>query len=253
MPMHDWNRVSAGTYHGFHTLWIAELTRVLNNDLLPSPYYAEPEQVAGETGPDVLTLEASSDDWELDSPVESGDTGSVATLADIKPNVTLTQTASEAEIYGRRRNRLAIRHSSGNTPIAYVELISSGNKSSRRAMERLLDKAVSVIDQGIHLTIVDPFPPGTFDEHGIHGEIWNQIDPSSAFVFPDGRHLTTVSYHAIRPSVAYVEPLGVSDALPQMPLFLSDQKYVNLPLESTYMAAFGAIPKHFRQQLTLSE
>ena len=57
MPLHDWTRVSAGTFHGFHTLWIGELTRSLNTELLPSQYYAEPEQVAGQTGPDVLTLE----------------------------------------------------------------------------------------------------------------------------------------------------------------------------------------------------
>lgn len=57
MPMHDWTQVYAGTYHGFHTLWIGELTRLLNNGLLPDNYYAEPEQIAGQTGQDDLTLE----------------------------------------------------------------------------------------------------------------------------------------------------------------------------------------------------
>jgi hypothetical protein len=56
MPVHDWTRVSAGTFHTFHTSWMTELLRGLNNGLLPDGYYAMSEQVAGETGPDVLTL-----------------------------------------------------------------------------------------------------------------------------------------------------------------------------------------------------
>lgn len=47
MPLHDWTLVSAGTYHGFHTAWITELARALNNGLLPEPFYAESEQIAG--------------------------------------------------------------------------------------------------------------------------------------------------------------------------------------------------------------
>ena len=58
MPMHDWTRVSAGSFHTFHTAWITEIARALNNGVLPDGFYAESEQVAGQTGPDVLTLDA---------------------------------------------------------------------------------------------------------------------------------------------------------------------------------------------------
>src|SRR5207247_6476085 len=57
MPVHDWNRVTAGTFHDFHLAWIAELRRTLNGGLLPQGYYALAEQVAGEIIPDVLTLQ----------------------------------------------------------------------------------------------------------------------------------------------------------------------------------------------------
>ena len=56
MPMHDWTRVDDGTYHDFHTGWIAELRKVLNRGTLPKGYYALAEQQAGDYGPDVLTL-----------------------------------------------------------------------------------------------------------------------------------------------------------------------------------------------------
>ncbi len=245
MPLHDWTRVSAGTYHGFHTVWIGEIARALNNGLLPSPYYAEPEQVAGDTGPDVLTLEIDSDSEH----VMPADAGGTALLTEVQPQVTLTQTASEAEVYGGRRNRLAIRHTSGDRPVAYIELVSAGNKSSGRTLDRFLDKVCSVIEQGIHLVIVDPFPPGALDPQGIHGAIWNELDPTASFRFPDQRRLTSVSYHALRPPVAYVEPMSVGLPLPAMPLFLDACRYVTLPLEPAYLAAFEAIPKHYRARL----
>src|SRR5260370_21420979 len=57
MPIHDWTRVSAGTWHDFHLAWIAELRNALNGGLLPPDYYAQAEQIAGPLGPDVLTLQ----------------------------------------------------------------------------------------------------------------------------------------------------------------------------------------------------
>ena len=35
MPVHDWTRVDAGTFHAFHTLWIGEIMKALNAGLLP--------------------------------------------------------------------------------------------------------------------------------------------------------------------------------------------------------------------------
>src|SRR4051794_5922539 len=58
MPVHDWSRVDAGTFHHFHSLWIAEISNALNDGLLPPDYYAMAEQVVGGTIPDVLTLQS---------------------------------------------------------------------------------------------------------------------------------------------------------------------------------------------------
>src|SRR6267143_1688609 len=56
MPIHDWTRVTAGTWHDFHLAWIAEIRNALNGGILPPDYYAQAEQIAGPMGPDVLTL-----------------------------------------------------------------------------------------------------------------------------------------------------------------------------------------------------
>ena len=40
----------------------------------------------------------------------------------------------------------------------------------------------------------------------------------------------------------YLEFLAVNAALPDMPLFLSEERYINVPLEATYDLAFRGLP-----------
>jgi hypothetical protein len=58
-----------------------------------------------------------------------------------------------------------------------------------------------------------------------------------------------VAYTAGLDKVAYVEPLGVGDRPPDMPLFLKPDAYVAVPLEATYCAAFDEIPRRWREVL----
>src|SRR5277367_604011 len=57
VPIHDWTRVDAGIFHDFHHAWIEQIKRALNRGVLPPEYYAMAEQITGNIGPDVLTLE----------------------------------------------------------------------------------------------------------------------------------------------------------------------------------------------------
>jgi hypothetical protein len=246
--MHDWTCVSAGSFHTFHTAWITELARVLNNGILPDGYYAESEQVAGQTGPDVLTLDAAPDRRYTQRADVLESARATTTLA-APPKVSITQVASEQEVYAEKRNRLVIRHSSGDDLIAFIEIVSSGNKASRRALGRFLDKACTALEQGIHLLIIDPYPPGSWDPHGIHGAIWSEIDPAASFQFPDERRLTVVSYCAARPPQAYVEPIAVGMNLPSAALFLDPRWYVSVPLEVSYCAAWEVIPVRWKRLL----
>lgn len=47
----------------------------------------------------------------------------------------------------------------------------------------------------------------------------------------------------------FVEAVAVGDALPDMPLFLEDNLYVNVPLESAYQAAWATYPEYLREQI----
>ena len=46
---------------------------------------------------------------------------------------------------------------------------------------------------------------------------------------------------------AFVEPLAVGDALPDMPLFLSERFHIPTPLEETYTAAWNGFPEPLRE------
>src|ERR1700687_3625557 len=67
MPVHDWTRVSDGTFHDFHYSWVLEIKRALKNGLLPKGYYVMAEQIGGDLGaPDVLTLQRAGEKPEAD-------------------------------------------------------------------------------------------------------------------------------------------------------------------------------------------
>jgi len=242
MPIHDWTRVSAGTWHDFHLAWIAEIRNALNGGLLPESYYAQAEQIAGPMGPDVLTLQGPEGFPEWAPPPGEGDGGLAVRTA--PPRVRLVEER-ELDDYAARRRTLVIRHSSGDRIVALLELVSPGNKSSRAALDSFVDKAVEALRRGFHLLIVDLFPPGSRDPQGIHGAIWSELGTTS-FGLPSGEPLTLVAYSAGQPKRAYIEPTAVGRELIEMPLFLEPERYINVPLEPTYMAAYRGVPRRWK-------
>ena len=72
------------------------------------------------------------------------------------------------------------------------------------------------------------------------------------FQLPEGKPLTVASYSCGVARQAFVEAVSVGDALPAMPLFLQADRYVRVPLETTYQSAFDALPKRWRDVLAPS-
>ncbi len=231
MPLHDWTRVDAGLLHAFHHGWIEELARALNRGLLPKEYFALPEQNIRGPIPDVLTLKLASQE-----PADS--TGGVA-VAVRPPQVRLTKRA-ETDAYARKASRVTVRHRHGRV-VAVIEIVSPGNKASRAELRTLVEKSVDLIRQGIHLLMIDVFPPGPRDPQGVHKAIWDEFQEDE-LELPADKPLTLASYDAGDDVVAYVEFVGVGDALPDMPLFLRPEVYVSVPLEATYQAAWSVFP-----------
>jgi len=152
----------------------------------------------------------------------------------------------EKVVYASRANRVVIRHGRGRV-VAMIEIVSPGNKSSQNAFRSFVEKAADVLNQGVNLLIVDLFPPTPRDPHGIHKAICDELFGEEPFEVPPGRPLTVASYLAAEVPTAYVEPVGVGDPLPSLPIFLSEEEYVPAPLEATYSQAWAVYPNELKE------
>lgn len=245
MPVHDWTRVDAGIFHDFHTVWVGQLRTALNEGLLPEGYYALAEQHAGSSIADVLTLHATpaAGDPPPSLPVTGG-----TLVAEAPPRVQRKQTVEPAGL--ARRRSLAIRHISGHRLIALVEIVSAANKDRPQHVDEFAAKAVSALDAGVHLLLFDLFPPGRHDSGGMHGVIRQRLDDSEeTYDLPAQEPLTAASYAAGPRVEIYLEHFAVGSPLPEMPLFLSPDRYVNVPVEPTYQAAYRGLPAFWRRIL----
>jgi hypothetical protein len=243
MPVHDWTRVEAGIFHHFHNGWITELSNALNGGILPPDYYALGEQHAGRFVTDVLPLHASRPNGEPPPP-PPGEGG--LALAEAPPKVRRQLTGTET--YRQRRRTLAIRHVSGHRLIALVEIVSPANKDRLESVEELVAKPVEALELGVHVLLLDLLPPGRHDPRGLHGAVWNQFD-EGPYDLPVAEPLTAASYSAGPPVKAYLEHLAVGGTLPEMPLFLRSDRYVPVPLDPTYQAAYRGVPAFWRDVL----
>lgn len=243
MPIHDWTRVSAGTFHHFHNACMNEISNALNGGLLPKNFYAMTEQFAGDVGPDVLALHAG----RADDVPEEGPPGA-STVATAPPKVRFTAEA-ESAFYVAKQRSLVIRHASDDRVVALIEIVSQGNKSNRRRFRAFLDKAVAALSQGCHLLLIDVQPPTSRDPQDIHGALWAEISDDN-YQAPPEKPLTLAAYAASLPTTrAYIEQVAVGDALPSMPLFLSASSYIQVPLEKSYESAYRGVPEKYRAVL----
>jgi len=240
MPVHDWTKVDAGIFHHFHQDWTVEICRQLNAGRLPGGYFALAEQVAGGPIPDVLTLER----LPPGSREASNDRGGLVATA---PPRTRFIVPAKTDSYAAKANRVVVRHRLGEV-VAVIEIVSPGNKDRRTSLRTFCEKTAALIQQGIHVLVVDLFPPGKHDPQGIHPAIWSEFSDET-FDLPADKRLTLASYAAGDTKTAYVEPISVGDTLPDMPLFLDDASYVNVPLEATYETTWRACPAELRELL----
>jgi hypothetical protein len=247
MPLHDWTRVEANTFHDFHGRWITHLTESLNRGLLPAHYYAQSEQHLGRRIGDVLTLHASDPDVLRTPPMPSAESGAVGVL-EVEPQVTRKQ---QLHLGARHRPRtLTVRHTSGHRIIALVEVVSPGNKTAADNLRELTRKIVAALNAGIHVAVLDLLPPGPHDPQGIHGAVTAEVGDAPPEPLPEGKTLAFVSYAADPPeTTAYQEYRGNGAELPELPLFLTPTQHIRLPLERTYTATFEGMAPFWRAVL----
>jgi Protein of unknown function (DUF4058) len=154
------------------------------------------------------------------------------------------QRSGPDQVYASRANRVVVKHHLGRI-VAVIEIVSPGNKDSRAAIRDFVEKTVDFLRKGVHVLDVDLFPPTPRDPYGIHKAIWDEIIEED-FTFPEGKDRILVSYQTGGERAAYIEPIGVGDPLPDMPLFLTTDLHIMVSLEPTYQTTWHASPAELR-------
>src|SRR5262249_40593427 len=151
MPVHDWTRVDAGLFHAFHQRWISALCDALNTGGLPTDYFALPEQSVRGPIPDVLTLRLSP------GKERPAGTAPAVAVAATPPRARVIRS-TETGVYVRKADRVTVRHRHGQV-VAVVEIVSPGNKGSNSELRAFVEKTADLIQQGVHVLVIDLFPP----------------------------------------------------------------------------------------------
>ncbi len=194
------------------------------------------EQRAGRKESDVLTIESRGAQLSATAIDRN-----VVTLD--RPETRIIRRSSK-ELYSERANRIVVRHHLGRI-VAVIEIVSPDNKDGRAALRDFVETIIDLLRSGIHVLVIDLFPPTPRDPFGMHKAIWDEIEEEE-FVFPPGKDRILVSYQSSDARTAYVEPVGVGEPLPGMPLFVASELHVKVPLDETYQATWGASPEELR-------
>jgi hypothetical protein len=243
MPVHDWTRVVAGNFHDFHQRWITAICNSLNAGQLPDDFYAMSEQIAEGPKPDVIALHANGQPESSWDPMSLGDRA-IAVL-EHPPRVKYTEE-QEREIYAESADRVAVYHANGDQVVAYIEIVSPGNKHSPMEVKKFIEKCNEALERGIHLLIIDILPPRRHDPHGIHAALW-ELRYSESHGVTAEEPLGLSSYRVDDVPRAYFQPIAVGQPLPDMPIFITPMHYVNVPLEATYAEAYRGVPDRWKR------
>lgn len=243
MPIHDWSRVKAGIFHGFHYSWLGEIKKALNAGVLPPDYYADAEQYADDKQPDVLALHESGPSFD---PLPDPAGGGVTTLPAVIARSHLRAKKEQAQRYKKRR--IAVRHVSGHRPVAFLELVSRGNLDRQAGRAEFVEKVRANVAAGLHVTVLNLFPPRP-RRRELSAAVWRAFDRTPVEP-PADKPLTFAAFVAKKRVEAYFDFLAVGDELPAFPLFLTADHFVRLPLAETYREAFAASPPYLRNLLT---
>lgn len=253
MPIHDWTKIFDGAFHDFHQSWVFSIKSSLNKGLLPPGYYASMEQVVSGPNADVVTLDRWQNSDRSTNLNREKEAGGIA-VADCPPNVKYQYDADRRQ-YASKADQVAIRHVSDHRIIAVIEVISPGNKNNKRALDALRRKINLLLDEKVHLLLIDILPPGLVDPDGLPIAL-SITDPTEVPVVTEAEPYSLLSVHCSESGDVlrgYAEIVGRNQPLPEMPLFLSEDHYVNVPLEATYLRAWDELPEPWREIVCSSE
>jgi hypothetical protein len=222
-------------WESFHSRWASALADLLNEDLLPKEFFAEPQGHGGtRVELDVGTFEDSS----AAAAPRPDDTGTATLTAPVwtPPAPPLTLPAVFPETFEVRVF--------GNLPggvelVAAIELVSPGNKDRAEERRTFAIKCSSYLSQGISLIVMDIV---TERQANLHNEMMRLVQAPEAFLLPADAGLYAVAYRPVireerREIDLWPAAFTLGATLPLLPLGLTRGLCLPVDFEATYMEA----------------
>ena len=224
MSLHHWPNPQV-PWRSFHNHWIVRLVEHLNGGLLPAGFQARPTEMIVGIEPDVLLLQGA------DAPENGGDGPmSIMALGEATSTIVLAPPAEWPMVgiysaYDRRRL------------VSVIEIVSPGNKDRPEAVRRFAEKALFLLQDGVHMLLIDVI---SVPKQPMRPSLLNRLGASETV---DLEGLWVASYCTLPERVPtphmqvreWAKPVAVGEVLPMMPLFLrGDREWVLVDLEQTY-------------------
>jgi hypothetical protein len=206
-----------------------EIVRDLST-ILPAGFRAAPKVHLGSAF-EVDVAGYDLDTRDPDAPAVSSD-GGRATLAALSPTLTveadvIEQDEYEVRIYDTERGRQLV---------AAIEIVSPSNKDRPNARELFVGKVAALLQQGVCVSLVDLV---TVRQANLYAELLTLLGRSDpALATPPHLYAVTLRTRKSdrgRPLLdAWFYPMTLGEQLPTLPIWLTPDLHVMLPLEPSY-------------------
>jgi hypothetical protein len=212
-----------------HSAWANAIVQQLNQDLLPSRYYALPiTQIGGRFEIDVATVDE-------ESRFSSTPPGGIAVWAPSKPAIVLPVDFADLDIF-----EVQVMDEESGQIVAAIELVSPANKDRATAREAFTHKCAALLQRGVSVMIVDAV---TERKANLAAELVRLLHGNLETLFGKPE-LYAVACRVAGASLGtqlelWPELLQIGSELPTLPLWIGPELAIPLDLEQSYTAACG--------------
>jgi hypothetical protein len=231
MPLRDHFHSPVNDTHSWdelHGQWPGEIVRDLK-PLLPAGFRAAPQVHLGSP----FEVDVSAYDLDGRDPDLLQTSGGVATMTALTPTYTVEaeladQDEYEVRVYDTERGRKLV---------AAIEIVSPSNKDRPETRELFVGKVATLVQQDVCVAIVDLVTVRRANMYADLLNLYGRVDPQLA---PAPPHLYAVTIRGRRPPKgrirldAWFYPMAIGEPLPTLPIWLTPDLHVMLPLETSY-------------------
>ena len=232
MPLHDHFRSPVNDRHSWdevHGGWPMMLVLHLI-EVLPPGYRAAPKVHLG--SPSEVDVATYDQEFTAGGDVTSGGAGT-ATLAAVTSTLTVEADLTEQDEYEVRVYDTEF----GRTLVATVEVVCPTNKDRPASRAMFVTRVAALLQQGVCVTLVDLV---SIRHENLYAELLSLFDLTDPQLSPTTPPMYAVTLRGRKPPKgsgfldAWFYPMAVGQPLPTVPIWLTPELHIMLPLEMSY-------------------